>query len=107
MTEDLDSVVQRLPKRTVPRIACLRGEESSQYFLIVEEKVLFHVSELSRALMYWFSLHYVLNLEYCKHVKFFALYLQEFVFGLPATSLTKLQKSVGYLTITTDLQNYV
>ena len=47
---------------------------------------------------------YVFNLEYEKKVKDVAVFLQEFVFGLPDTSGTK--KSASYLTITSDVQAF-
>ena len=55
--------------------------------------------------MLWFIGHYVFNLEYCPHVKEIALFFQEFLFKLPATSTMKRQKSATYLTVTTDIQN--
>ena len=50
--------------------------------------------------MYWFIFHYVFNLEYCNQVKYVALFFQEFVFGLPATSFLKHQKTSTYLHVT-------
>lgn len=85
MSDDPESVATRPPIRTAPRIGCLIGDEP-QYFLFVENKILFHVSTLSRALTFWFVLLYIFNLEYCPHVKSVALFFQEFVFKLPATS---------------------
>lgn len=106
MSDDPESVATRPPIRTAPRIGCFSGDEP-QYFLFVENKTLFHVSTLSRALTFWFVLHYIFNLEYCPQVKSVALFFQEFVFKLPATSFLKHQKSATYLTVTTDFQKYV
>ena len=106
MTDDPEGVITRPPMRTAPRIGCFNGDEP-QYFLYVENKVLFSVRSLSRAVIFWFILHYVFNLEYCVHVKAVALFFQEFIFKLPATSYMKHQKSATYLTVTTDLQTYV
>ena len=36
-----------------------------------------------------------------------ALFFQEFVFNLPATSITKRLKSATYLTVTTDILNMI
>ena len=44
MCEDPDEIAKRPPKRSAPRIACILGE-TPQYFLIVEEKVLFSVAK--------------------------------------------------------------
>ena len=105
MTDDPQVAVSKPPLRTAPRIACFSGDQP-QYFLLVESNVLFPVSSLPKALMFWFSLHYIFNLEYCPQVKFVALFFQEFVFKLPATSFIKHQKNATYLTVTTDLQKY-
>ena len=59
----------------------------------------------SQALMLWFIAHYVFNLEYDAKVKEVALFIQEFIFKLPATSGLKRQKTATYLTVTTDIQN--
>ena len=53
------------------------------------------------------TIHYIFNLEYCANIKPVALFFQEFVFGLPATSYMKHQKSATYLTVTTDIQKFV
>lgn len=106
MCENPDEIAKRPPKRSAPRIACFLGE-TPQYFLIVEEKVLFSVASLSRAIIFWFVIHYVLNLEYCSCIKSVAFFIQDFVFKLPTTSFMKQQKSVGYLTVTTDIQKFI
>lgn len=105
MTDDPEEVGTRPPLRNAPRICCFDGEEP-QYFLYVEKKPLFSVTTMSRAIVHWFILHYVFNLEYCSQVKYVALFFQEFIFGLPATSFMKHQKSATYLTVTTDIQKF-
>ena len=106
MTDDLEEIGSRLPQRNAPRICCLDGDEP-QYFLFVEMKPLFSITTVSRAIMYWFILHYVFNLEYCNQVKYVALFFQEFVFSLPATSFLKHQKTSTYLTVTIDIQKFI
>ena len=106
MVDDPVEAATKPPVRTAPRIGCF-NEDEPQYFLYVENKVLFPVGTLSRALVFWFTLHYVFNLEYCHHIKPIALFFQEFVFKLPATSFFKNHKSATYLTVTTDLQRYI
>ena len=61
------------------------------------------VTAFSKALMLWFVSHYIFNLEYYKQAKDVALFMQEFVFGLP----THDKKSGTYLSVTTDIQSYV
>lgn len=53
---------------------------------------------LCKSLALWFSL----NLEYERAINEFALFCQEFVFGLPASN----KKSATYPTVTSDLQTY-
>lgn len=55
--------------------------------------------------MLWFVTHYVLNLEYCPKTKEVALFMQEFVFKLPATYGLKHQKTATYLAVSMDIQN--
>lgn len=104
MCDDPDEIAKRSPKCLAPRIACFLGE-TLQYFLIVEEKV-FSVASLSRAIIFWFIIHYVLNLEYSSCIKSVSFFIQEFVFKLP-TSFMKQQKSIGYLRVTSDIQKYI
>ena len=87
-------------------LAVFNGEEP-QYFLYVENRPMFFISNISRAIVLWFILHYIFNLEYCSHVKSVAMFIQEFVFSLPVTSFLKHQKSATYLTVTTNLQNFI
>ena len=77
MTDDPDAAALKPPLRTAPRIGCFNGDEP-QYFLFVETNTLFAVNALSRALMFWFILHYTFNLEYCPQVKPVALFFEEF-----------------------------
>ena len=75
--------------------------------LLVESKAVCFTSDFPQALCLWFSLHYVLNLQYCTKIKEVALFFQEFVFKLPATSGMKRQKTATYLTATTGIQNFI
>ena len=106
MTDDPEEVGTRSPLRTAPRIGCFEGEEP-QYFLYAEGRPLLYVMCISQAILLWFVLHYIFNLEYCDHVKLVALFFQEHVFGLPATSFLKHHKTATYLTVTTDIQKFV
>ncbi len=90
---------------STPRIACFPGEEHYQYFLFVESEVLCITTCFSQVLVLWFIAHYVFNLEYCPKVMEVCLFVQEFVFKLPATSGMKRQNTATYLTVTTDIQN--
>ena len=106
LTDDPIAVATRDPIRSAPRIAYFPGEDQPQYFLFVEKEVLCITPVFSQALMLWFVAHYVFNLEYCIKIKEVALFVQEFIFKLPATSGMKRQKTATYLSVTTDIQNY-
>lgn len=99
MTEAPETVAHRPPLRTAPRIAGFKGPTTdSQYYIIVEQ-VLCSVAAFSKAFMLWFLSHYIFNLEYCKQAKDVALFMQEFVFGLPTSD----KKSGTYLSVTTGI----
>ena len=100
-------IAKKEPKWAAPRIACFPGEESSQYFIFIESEVFCVTHSFSQALMLWFTSHYILNLEYCTKVREVALFFQEFVFKLPATSVTKRLKSATYLSVSTDILNLI
>ena len=106
MSDDPEGVATRPPLRTAPRIVCFNGD-NPQYFLCVEDKMVLSVCSMPRVIVFWFILHYVFNLEYCPQIKSVALFFQEFIFGLPATSYMKHQKNATYLTVTTDIQKFV
>ena len=106
MTDDTNEVAIRHPLRSAPRIAGFSGDDLCQYFLYVESVTVTQVSSFSNAIMDWFCLFYVLNLEYSVKVKEVCLFFQEFVFQMPATTAYKRQKTGTYLTTTTDIQKY-
>ena len=103
VTDNPSEVAVRAPPRNSPRFAGFMnvGGESS-YFIFVEQKVLYQISSFSKALLVWFCVHYIFNLEYCKLAKDVALFFQEYVFGMPDRS----KKSATYLTVCSDIQSY-
>lgn len=92
--------------RPAPRFVLFPGEES-QYFVFIENEVLCICHSFSHALMVWFMSHYVFNLEYCSNIKEVALFMQEYIFGLPATSGLKRHKTATYLAVSTDILSYM
>lgn len=88
------------PAWNTPRIAEFEVEDGTpNYFVLVEQSVLCQESYFCNAVFYWFSAHYVFNLEYNKHVKELALFFHEFVLGLPSNC----KKMATYLVVTTDI----
>ena len=106
MTDDPLEVAHRDPQRSAPRFSSFEGEDVSQFFVFVDKIVLTQCNGFAKDLMLWFFSHYVLNLEYGKQIKEVALFFQEFVCNLPATSSDKKLKNATYLSVTTDIQKY-
>ena len=106
MTDDPDKIAEDsdLP---APRFAGFIGDDESQYILIVESKIVMQTSSFHNALLMWFCLFYVLNLEYPRSIIEVCLFFQEFVFGLATSSAYRRSKSVTYLSATTDIQKYI
>lgn len=102
---DDPSVVAGGGKTSAPIIASFQDVDgTNEYFIIVEKKVLFGgLTSFCKSLALWFSLHYIFNLEYDKAVNEVALFMQEFVFGLPAS---KVKKNSTYLTVSSDVQTF-
>ena len=74
------------------------------YALIMEKKVFCTgIPTLCNAIALWFAMHYIFNLEYSKSISEVAIFLQEFIFGLPAT---RAKKSTTYLTVCSNIQGY-
>ena len=103
MTDEPEDVAKCAASRNAPRIACFKGPTTEpQYFIFVEQNVLCSVATFSKAFILWFISHYIFNLEYCKHTREVALFMQEFVFDLPARD----KNSSLYLTVTTGVQSF-
>lgn len=61
---------------SLPGVLLDRLHELGTYFLVVESNILFETNTCSKALMYCFSLYYILNMEYSKEVREFFMFLQ-------------------------------
>lgn len=95
----------RTPTRTAPRIAGIpQGDDTFNYFLLVENQVVFSIRSFAKAMVFWFVCHYIFNLQYCKQAKEVAIFFQEFIFGLPKKSRNK---SATHLTVTSDISKYI
>ena len=79
MNKNLEDIGKKLHKGVL--LVCVLDGEEPQYFLFVERQALFFVTTTSRAIMFWFILHYVFNLEYCPQVKHVCFFFQECVFN--------------------------
>ena len=101
MNESPENAAQKPPPRNTPRVACFHNGTPS-YFMFVEQKALCSVPKFTKALMLWLAVHYIFNLEYSKQAKELAMFMQEFVFGLPDNS----KKTSTYFTVSGDIQQF-
>lgn len=83
MTETPEHVCKEPPCRNSPRIAAFLGEESQQYFVLLEQKVLCQLPSLQFAVFIMFSAYYAFHLDYPKPVKNVMLFLQDYVLSFP------------------------
>ena len=104
IAEDIGDLVQRVVSPS-PMVVCLKNvSEEGVYGIVVEKKVVVSgITSFTKALGLWFAVHYILNLEYNKAVAEVLLFMQEFVYGLPAPTL---KKSLTYLSICSNIQSY-
>ena len=79
MTETPEYVCKEPPCKNSPRIAGFFGEESQQYFVLLEQRVLCQLPSLKFAVFIMFSAYYAFHLEYPKPVKTVMLFLQDYV----------------------------
>ena len=75
MTTTPEQAAAEPPARNTPRIAEFEVDDGTPIiFIFVEQSVLCPASSFCKAVFYWFSAHYVFNLEYSKNLKEFGLY---------------------------------
>ncbi len=102
MAESPEETAKKGPN--TPTIAGFKDPDScATFFVFVEQKILCRVSSFTSALMLWFAIHYVFHLQYSKDTSEVALFIQEFVLGLPSTTC---KKTAAYLTVTSDIQAF-
>ena len=58
-----------VPVRNSPRIAAFVGEETKQYFVLLEQRVLCQVPSIQLALFITFSSYYIFHLDYPNQLK--------------------------------------
>lgn len=83
------------------------------YFRVKSHSILFSLKVKFFAYVIHFLMHlwcglcHVFNLEYSVKIREVALFVQEYIFGLPATSGLKQYKTATYLAVATDIQSYI
>lgn len=84
MSHDPEVVCVKDPPLPNPRFAAFKEVNGNiVYFMFVEQKTLCSVSSFTKCLVLWFAIHYIFHLGYFHKVYDVALFIQEFVFGLP------------------------
>ena len=108
MVEDPEDIAIRNPQHNAPRFACFYNEDDgAQFFIYVVNKILTTTSSFTKALICWYIVHYVFNLEYPKQLMEVCLFFQECIFGLPIiTAADKKVKSMNLATVT-DIRKYI
>ena len=97
MSAEPDNVATEIVGRNNPWIGEFLAEDGDLiYYIFIELEVLCSVNS--------FSLYYVFNLAYERNSKDLSVLFQEHIFGLPENAL---KKSSTYLSLTTNIQNFV
>ena len=76
------------------------GEETIQYFIIIEHRVLCQVPTFQHALFITFSAFYVFHLQYPKVVKNVYLFLQDYILSFPDS----MRRPASYLATASDIK---
>ena len=98
-------VCKEAPLRNSPRIAAFIGEESQQYFILLEQRVLCQLPSFQLAVFIVFSTYYCFHLEYPKAVRNVMLFFQDYILSFP----DGLRRPATYLAMASDinkLSNY-
>lgn len=99
ITESPENVSQRSGKNS-PRVATFVGDESIQYFILVEQTVLCQSRSLQYALFLTFSSYYVFHLEYPKPIRNVMFFFQDYILSYPDS----LRRPATYLATASDIK---
>ena len=86
---------------TSPKLGRFVCEGQSTYYIFIEGVILCSCNSFTKGFYLWFCSHYVFNLSYHKYNHDAAMFIQEFVIGLPKSQ----KKSANYLTVATEIVN--
>ena len=100
-SQSVDSACTKSPKRNQPRVGAFIGEEdSTEYLIICEQKVLCKVPSFKIALFTMFSCYYSFNLEYPPPAKNVFYFFQDFILDSPDSN----KRSGSYLAVVSDIK---
>ncbi len=83
-----------------PRIAAMVGDEKVQYFIFVEQTVVFDVSSLPIALFLMFSCYYAYHIQYPPKALGLFYFFQDHILGHPDS----FKRPSTYLAVMSDLR---
>ena len=92
--------VSRETQHNAPQIAAFVGDETVQYFVIIEQRVLCQVATFQHALFIAFSAFYVFHLEYPKAIRNVMFFLQDYVLQFPDS----MRRPATYLAAASDIK---
>ena len=75
------------------------GEESPQYIVVCEDRMLFKLESLKLALFFTVAAYYCFNLEYPTQAKSVFHFIQDYILGQPDSS----KKSATYIAVVSDI----
>ena len=99
MSTTMEEAAVKEPRRT-SRIGAFIRDNAKQHFIFVEEDIFCEAPNLTAALILWFCIHYVFDLEYSKAIKELGFLFQDVVFSYP----DQVKRPATYLAITGDIK---
>ena len=96
----MEEACRKIPLRNSPRIAAFVSEESVQFFILCEQKVLCKAPSLQVALFLMFSAYYVFNLEYPKQVRNVLFFFQDYILSQPDS----FKRPSPYISVVSDIK---
>ena len=91
------------PARNSPCIIAVLGEESRQYFIVIEQAILCQVPTFFQALYILFCSYYAFHLHYPPQVQCVFFFLQDYILMYPDS----VNRSGNYLAVATDINRHV
>ena len=96
----MEEACRKSPVRNSPRIAAFVGDESTQFFIVCEQKVICKATSLQVALFLMFSSYYVFNLQYPKQVRNVFFFFQDYVLSQPDS----FKRPTPYISVVSDIK---
>ena len=96
-------MVELPPQRNAPRIIAFVGEESIQYFVVVEQEVLCQLPNFFQSLYVLFCSYYAFHLHYPPQVESVFFFFQDYILLYPDS----VNRSGNYLAVATDINKCV